>query len=205
MENGNLSPWKTIIQQGLLNLPSEAITYHGTLAIANQSFNDVLIWDDINQAPITSKMIILGQTSNSSNNKPAIGTNRLFMPGSLLYQNNQLWIGEHKFSSRILKFSAVTTGNHEPVLSSAGFYLYPNPFSENANIVFTLTENSKVTVSLTNVHGQHFGSVLDIENLAVGTHSLPIPSLAAFPDGVYVADVWINDNHFVRKFIKHKP
>lgn len=205
LENGNISPWKTINQQGLLNLPSEAITYQGSLAIANQSFNDVLIWEDVNQAPNTSKMIILGQSSHTSNNKPAIGTNRLFMPGSLLYQNNQLWVGEHKFSSRILKFSAVTTGNHEPVLSSPEFYIYPNPFSENANIVFTLTENSKVTVSLTNVQGQHFGSVLDIENLPEGTHSFELPSLAAFPDGVYIADVWINDNHYVRKIVKHKP
>lgn len=128
---GNTNPWKTIQGVGFLNLPSEAIAFEGALAIANQSFNDVLLWRDINEAPNAAKMIVLGSASNSPANAPSIGANRLFMPGALLYERGQLWVGEHKFSSRILRFSSnATTPSGEPSADSKQVVIYPVPASD---------------------------------------------------------------------------
>lgn len=101
---GNLTPWKTINTPGLLNLPAEATTYNGALAIANNSFNSVLLWQDINQAGNTASVVALGQSSWQEH-QPAIGQNRLFMPSAVCFHDNQLWVGEFKFSSRVLRFT----------------------------------------------------------------------------------------------------
>lgn len=124
---GNTNPWKTISGIGFLNLPSEAITFDGSLAIANQSFNDVLLWPNLNDAPGTSSMVVLGNASNVAFNVPAIGTHQLFMPGALLYENNHLWVGEHKFSSRILRYSCNTTDTHDSAELAMDFRVYPVP------------------------------------------------------------------------------
>lgn len=101
---GNLAPWKTINTMGLLNLPAEATTHNGALAIANNSFNNVLLWQDINQAGNTTSVVALGQ-NNWQGHQAAIGQNRLFMPSAVHFHNDQLWVGEFKFSSRVLRFS----------------------------------------------------------------------------------------------------
>ena len=135
---GNTTAWKTISGSGgFLNLPSEAITFNGSLAIANQCFNDVLLWEDINNAPDTNSMIVLGHLFNSPNNKPTIGQNGLFMPGALLFENNHLWVGEHKFSSRILKFSNSFSGVETITENINDVICYPNPFSISATIQIT--------------------------------------------------------------------
>ena len=130
LKNGNSNPWKTIKQAGLLNLPSEAITFNGSLAIANTSFHDILLWKDINQAPDPNSMIVLGQEQNNPNNKAQIGQNKLFMPASLLYFNSHLWVGEHKFSSRILDFKIDEINSN---------YQYQH---ENSDLIFSFDSNT---------------------------------------------------------------
>ncbi len=103
---GKTTPFKKAEGSGLgLNLPGEAITFNGSLAIANTVYNTVLIWKNLNDYPDTSKMIVLGNSKNLESNPPKIGQNRLFWPATLLYHNYTLWVGETKFSSRILRFS----------------------------------------------------------------------------------------------------
>ena len=102
---GNTTPFKEILTTNVkINLPTEAITFGGSLAIANTNYSTALLWQDINNAPDTNYMVILGQEHNYTSNTPQIGQNKLFLPGSLLYANDGLWVGEIKFSSRILKF-----------------------------------------------------------------------------------------------------
>lgn len=115
---GNLNPWKTINTMGLLNLPAEAITFNGSLAIANNSFNNVLLWQDINQAGNTAEVVALGQ-SNWQGHQAAIGQNSLFMPSALCYDNGFLWVGEFKFSSRVLRFSTDACVPPNPSISGA--------------------------------------------------------------------------------------
>ena len=135
LKNNIKNPWKTISGINFLNLPSETITFNGALAIANQSFHNVLLWRNINDAPAQEKMIVLGQNSNSPNNSPAIGKNRLFMPGSLLYESNHLWVGEHKFSSRIVRFSyQLVNRTNEEGRDENNVSIYPNPADETITI-----------------------------------------------------------------------
>lgn len=141
---GNLSPWKTINTMGLLNLPAEAIAFNGALAIANNSFNNVLLWQDINDAGNTGNVITLGQ-ADWQQHQPAIGQNRLFMPGSLHYHNNQLWVGEFKFSSRVLRFSTDACVAPNPVISGTTIgcinnsYNYSIPAIAGSTYIWTVT------------------------------------------------------------------
>lgn len=135
LNSGLLNPWKTISGIGFLNLPSEAITFNGSLAIANQSFHDVLLWKDIQDAPNSNQMVVLGNSSNAPSNPPAIGSKNLFMPGSILYNNKHLWVGEHKFSSRILRFSYSTSGATQNFISE-DIKLFPNPCYDQVVISF---------------------------------------------------------------------
>lgn len=146
LKNNITNPWKTISGINFLNLPSEAITFNGALAIANQSFHNVLLWKDINDAPSAEKMIVLGQSSNSPDNTPAIGKNRLFMPGSLLYENHHLWVGEHKFSSRIVRFSYNLLSMVNETIDENKINICPNPADESITINFTFLGNKKVDV-----------------------------------------------------------
>lgn len=155
----DIKPFKIItsIPGMALNLPASAITFSGSLAIANTSNNSVFLWKNINDAGDTSKLIVLGQP-NKTGNKPAIGINRLFMPASLLAVNNSLWVGEVKFSSRILKFSYQTsTKLNDEGVNTNRFELYqnyPNPFNPVTTITFSVPIDKYVTLSLFNTLGQ---------------------------------------------------
>jgi hypothetical protein len=43
--------------------------------------------------------------NDARDRKPCIGRNKMFMPGSLAWGNGYLFVGEFKFSTRILRFS----------------------------------------------------------------------------------------------------
>lgn len=110
LKQGNKIPWKIVSAVGTnrLNLVASAISFQGSLAVANRGLHQVLLWKNIEDAGDFSKVIVLGQ-SNFQNTQAAIGNDRLFMPSTLLSLDNALWVGEFKFSSRILKFSPLPT------------------------------------------------------------------------------------------------
>jgi len=87
-----------------LNLCAGAIIFDGALAIANTCAHSVLIWPRLEEAGNPASVIVLGQPSLQSTD-PAIGRDRLFMPASLAWDGHGLWVGESKFSSRILRFT----------------------------------------------------------------------------------------------------
>lgn len=86
-----------------LNLPAEAITFDGALAVASTSSNAVYLWPDVADAGDPAKVVVLGQPSLSGTS-PAIGADRLFMPSSLAATGGGLWVSEFKFSSRVVHF-----------------------------------------------------------------------------------------------------
>lgn len=152
---GNLTPWKTINTPGLLNLPAEAATYNGGLAIANNSFNNVLLWQDINQAGNTASVVALGQSSWQEH-EPAIGQNRLFMPSAVCFHDNQLWVGEFKFSSRVLRFTTgacvppmpLITGN--TMVCNSNLHTYSTPFVAGHSYTWAVTGGNIVSGQGTN-------------------------------------------------------
>lgn len=91
--------------RGMFNLPGKAIISHGRLFVANTSFNRVDVWHDVNDAIHGAPADAHLGASTAKDRQPGIGRAKLFMPGSLAYDGARLWVGEFKFSTRILRFS----------------------------------------------------------------------------------------------------
>ncbi len=173
---GNLQPYKTVDRNsGLpLNQAASAITFSGSLAIANRGNHSVLLWQDVATAGDPAKVIVLGQPALSSTS-PAIGVNRLFMPSAVAAHGNFLWVGEGKFSSRLLRFSFGNVTNVEAAQSAPRGYAleqnYPNPFNPSTVISFQLPVNSRVTLKVFDVNGREVATLVEGE-MAAGNHSV---------------------------------
>lgn len=173
---GNPQPYKTVDRNsGLpLNQAASAITFNGGLVIANRGNHSVLLWQDVATAGDPGKVIVLGQPSLNSTS-PAIGVNRLFMPSAVAAHGNFLWVGEGKFSSRLLRFSdgtATSVAIDQSVVH--GYQLaqnYPNPFNPTTVISFQLPVSGHVTLKVFDVRGREVATLVD-GNLAVGNHSV---------------------------------
>ncbi len=94
-----------VLGNGKFNLPQGALVSQGHLFVGDTGFNRVLIWKNIEDAIAGRDAdIILGAESLTDTN-PEIGRNKLFWPANLAFDRSYLWIGEFKFSERLLRFS----------------------------------------------------------------------------------------------------
>lgn len=90
---------------GKFNLPQGALVSQGHLFIGDTGFNRVLIWKSIEEAISGEEAdVILGAESLTDTN-PEIGRNKLFWPATMAFDGSYLWVGEFKFSERLLRFS----------------------------------------------------------------------------------------------------
>lgn len=96
--------------RGQFNLPSECLIADGRLFVCNRSFNRVDVWDRVEDALGGRPADAFLGAGDAQDRKPGLGRNKLFMPGSLAWGNGYLWVGEFKFSTRILRFSPKETG-----------------------------------------------------------------------------------------------
>ncbi|MFH1354221.1 MAG: hypothetical protein ABIH36_02940 [bacterium] len=88
-----------------LNLPGAALAHDGSLFIADSGGNRVLVWRDVEKAISGGNPdVILGQ-KNLVDTTRAIGRDSMFMPNALAFDGSFLWVGEVKFSERLLRFS----------------------------------------------------------------------------------------------------
>jgi hypothetical protein len=171
----NPQPWRTVgpSPQLPLNLTTAAITFNGSFAIANTNGNAVYAWRNVTDAGDPTRVIVLGQSS-LANIRPAIGVNRLFMPAALLSIGNALWVGEIKFSSRILKFSyAGATALDEKIGEPKEFALeqnYPNPFNPTTRIRFGIPVSGFVSLKVFDVLGREVATLVN-EPKAAGKHT----------------------------------
>ena len=198
------APWKIVNStfSVRLNLPASALTFNGSLAIANTANNSVWLWRDINDAGDASKVVVLGQTSASSFSA-AIGVNRLLMPASLAFFQNRLWVGEMKFSSRILRFTAgdVTSAPMAEPSSVKTFVLkqnYPNPFNPRTSIEFSLEKTCRATLKIFDLLGRQIAIIFDGEAEAGRLHRVHWDA-ARMPSGMYVAKLESNGKRMTRR------
>ncbi len=91
--------------RGQFNLPSECLIAEGRLFVCNRSFNRVDVWNRVEDALAGRPADALLGATDESDRKPGLARNQLFMPGSLAWGGGYLWVGEFKFSTRILRFS----------------------------------------------------------------------------------------------------
>ena len=87
-----------------LNLAQGVFIDGEHLFVSDTGFNRVLIWNKIPTKNDTPPDIVLGQ-KDFSGKFPSIGQDRMFMPAGLSFDGTYLWVGEFKFSGRILRYS----------------------------------------------------------------------------------------------------
>lgn len=86
------------------NLPQLALASKGALFVADTGNNRVMIWKNIDDAIAGKEAdVILGAQQPGA--PPEIGKNKLFWPAGLAFDGSFLWVGEFKFSERLLRFS----------------------------------------------------------------------------------------------------
>jgi len=92
-----------------LNLPEMALPAGGHLFLADTCYNRVLIWKTISDALAGKPPEVVLGARDFVDTTPEIGIDKLFMPGSVSFDGRYLWVGEFKFSGRILRFSLPVT------------------------------------------------------------------------------------------------
>lgn len=93
---------KPAVLNGMFNLPQGVLVYDNHLFVGDTGFNTVHIWDKIEDA-ISGKEADTFLSEKSL--KPKIGRNSLFWPAVPAFDGSHLWIGEFKFSERLMRFS----------------------------------------------------------------------------------------------------
>lgn len=202
--SANPLPFKTITSSPNvpLNLPAEAVTFNGSLAIASTSNHSVMMWKNIADAGTANNLIILGQP-NPPTYKAAIGANRLFNPASLAVSGNSLWVGELKFSSRIVqyKYDLAASIQKQTDLSTKFLLLqnYPNPFNPVTRIGFSIASQELVTLTISDMLGREVVTLVN-ETKPAGNYTVDV-NAAKLTSGMYFYKLQIKNLSTVRKMI----
>ncbi|MBI5396174.1 MAG: hypothetical protein HZA91_12835 [Verrucomicrobia bacterium] len=89
---------------GRFNLPGKCIVSHGHLFVADTGFHRVHVWHRVEDALAGRPADALLGARDDSDRDAGIGRASLFMPGTVAFGGGYLWVGEFKFSTRILRF-----------------------------------------------------------------------------------------------------
>jgi len=87
-----------------LSLPQGVVVWHNNLFVADTGNNRVLIWSQFPNNQDDMPDIILGQ-KDFQNTLPSNSQDGLFQPSFMAYDGHFLWVGEFKWSDRLLRFS----------------------------------------------------------------------------------------------------
>jgi len=92
---------------GDVDLPVGTIVANGSFFAADINNSQILVWEDIADALSgLSADAILG-ASGPTDTRPEISRNQLFWPGTVSFDGSYLWVGEYKFSGRLLRFNPI--------------------------------------------------------------------------------------------------
>jgi hypothetical protein len=90
-----------------MNLPQGVTLAGGGLFVADTNSNRILAWRDVEEAARGGLPdAVLGATDLRPRG-PAIGQHTLLWPGAVSYDGTFLWVGEFKFSNRVVRYSIV--------------------------------------------------------------------------------------------------
>jgi hypothetical protein len=88
---------------GTFNLPQAAVVAAGTLFVADTTGNRVMIWNNLDAAVARQRPdVVLGEETDR---RPGIADRSLFWPATPAFDGSHLWIGEFKFSGRLLRYT----------------------------------------------------------------------------------------------------
>jgi hypothetical protein len=84
------------------NLPQGVFIDDNYLFVADTSYHRVLIWNEMPSSGSDQPDVVIGQSSFESGLKPKFTRDGLFMPSGVWFDGSYLWVGELKFSHRVL-------------------------------------------------------------------------------------------------------
>lgn len=87
-----------------MNLPGSAMTVDGRLLVADTVWSRILGWDSIDAAVRGERPSLLLGTHSLDDHVPEIGRDRLYWPATMAIGGGYFWVGEFKFSMRLLRF-----------------------------------------------------------------------------------------------------
>jgi hypothetical protein len=85
--------------------PQGVYVGEGRLIVADAVDSQVEIWNSVADALSGQPSDAVLGAPEATKGRGQIGRDRLFMPGSVAYDGKYLWVGEYKFSNRLLRFS----------------------------------------------------------------------------------------------------
>jgi hypothetical protein len=75
---------------------------------------------------------------------------------------------------------------------------YPNPVSESATVSFNLEKDSKTSINVYSLQGQHIATLVD-QNLKAGKHQVNWSPNGTLSNGVYLMKINIGGQMFTKK------
>lgn len=90
---------------GVFNLPGDALAADGKFFVADRSNHRVQVWDRVEDALAGTPANASLGAADEMDRSAGLSRSKLFMPGSVAWGGGYLWVGEFKFSTRILRFS----------------------------------------------------------------------------------------------------
>ncbi len=96
--------WFGLPQYARLAGPQGAFIYNDSLFVGDVGNNRVLVWAKFPESETDEPDIVLGQKDFQSN-YPSNTKSGLFMPSFVSFDGSFLWVGEVKWSNRLLRFS----------------------------------------------------------------------------------------------------
>lgn len=92
-----------------VGLPNNVLASFGHLFVPDPQNNRVLIWREFPKNGNTSPDTVLGQPDFITTN-PGKSKTKIHLPIALSFDGHYLWVGEHKFADRLLRFSVQPQG-----------------------------------------------------------------------------------------------
>jgi len=90
---------------GIFNLPQGTTVDGGHLFVADTGNSQVHVWQDVADAIAGQSADVILGASGASDTQPEITRNQLFWPAAASFDGDYLWVGERKFSGRLVRFS----------------------------------------------------------------------------------------------------
>lgn len=143
------------------NLPQAALVSNDHLFISDTNHSRVFAWQDINDAINGQDPDVIIGKYNAQDDTPYIGKDKLFWPAALAFHRNRLWVGEYKFSSRLVGFT----------YQAGGPFIEVSPTLHDFGEIGSSSSSAKQTFTVSNA---------GTEDLVIGTLSVTGTNSAKF-------------------------
>ena len=94
-------------------------------------------------------------------------------PIDIAVEDNIVYVASHRDGIYIIKHDIIidhVQPENVPI-DNIGFTCYPNPFRTNTEFSFNLQSDTKVSIYIKNILGQHVATILHNEYLSTGSYS----------------------------------